>query len=101
MQSTTVRISEQSRKLLGELATQEGMSMQAILEKALEMYRRHRFLEATNAAYAALRQDHDAWEAVQQERAMWDTTLEDGLEVSERWLDTGKAYHIDERRAET
>jgi hypothetical protein len=57
--------------------------MQALLDKAIEEYRRKRFLEEVNAAYATLRQNPDAWAAVEQERAEWDATLEDGLTPAE------------------
>ena len=97
MPSTTVRISDTSRKLLGELAGQEGVSMHVILEKALEMYRRRRFLEDVNAAYATVRHDQQAWEALQQERATWDTTLGDGLDAREVWTDEGEARPLDQR----
>ena len=42
-QSTTVRISEQTHHRLRELAAQSGESMQAVLDKALEQYRRQKF----------------------------------------------------------
>ena len=59
MLSVTVRISETSRNILRELAAQQGESMQAVLEKSIEHYRRQRFLEEVNRAYAALRQDRE------------------------------------------
>jgi predicted transcriptional regulator len=98
MNSTTVRISDTSHKLLGELAAQEGVSMQAILEKALESYRRQRFLEEVNAAYAAARQDREAWEALQQERAAWEGTLADGLDTEEIWTDEGEVQRPTPRK---
>jgi hypothetical protein len=57
--------------------------MQALLEEAVETLRRKRFLEQVNVAYASLRQDARAWEAVEQERREWDQTLLDGLAVHE------------------
>ena len=85
MQSTTVRISGESRQLLRQLASQEGLSMQAVLDKALEAYRRQRFLESVNAAYAEVKQDPGAWQELKQERKLWDKTLEDGLDPDETW----------------
>ena len=72
--------------------------MQAILEKSIEYYRRQRFLEEVNAAYAALRQDYRAWEAVKQERAQWDATLFDGLELDEEWTEEGEDIKKDNRK---
>lgn len=79
-QSTTVRISEQSRQRLRELAAQTGEPMQTVIDMALEQYRRQKFLEECHAAYCVLQQDPVAWEDYQQELAAWDITLLDGLE---------------------
>ncbi len=49
-----VRISAQSHLRLREMAAQDGEPMRVVLEKALEQYRRQRFFEECNAAYAAL-----------------------------------------------
>jgi Ribbon-helix-helix protein, copG family len=98
MFSTTVRISDASRKILGELAAREGVSMQAILEKAIERYRRQRFLEDVNAAYAALCQDPETWAALERERTAWDATLADGLEPDEEWTDDGKTIRRGARK---
>src|SRR5713226_2248020 len=54
MANATIRISEQSRQTLRELAAQSGQTMQAVADRAIEEYRRQRFLEAVNADYAAL-----------------------------------------------
>jgi predicted transcriptional regulator len=80
MQSATVRISGTSHNLLKELAARSGDSIQVILDKAIEQYRRQVFLQEANQAYAALRNQPEAWEAELEEREAWDTTLSDGLE---------------------
>jgi predicted transcriptional regulator len=79
MSSVTVRISLPARDQLRELAEQMGKSMQAVVEEALELYRRRCFLEEVNAAHGELRQDPQAWSEVEEERALWDGTLADGL----------------------
>ncbi len=56
--------------------------MQAILDKTIEEYRRRVFLEEVNKAYATLRQNPDAWAEVEKERAEWDATLADGLNLT-------------------
>ena len=53
--------------------------MQAILEEALEEYKRKKFWSATNAAFQALQRNHKAWKEEQQERTLWDNALFDGL----------------------
>jgi hypothetical protein len=53
--------------------------MQALLDKAVELYRRQRFLEESNRAFEALRADRSAWMAEEAERGLWDITLADDL----------------------
>lgn len=90
MHSATVRISDLSRKILRDLSGKTGEPMQGILDKAIEHYRRQRFLEEVNAAYAAIRQDEKVWSAVEKERAEWDATLLDGLRDIEKPTKAGK-----------
>jgi hypothetical protein len=80
MTTTTIRVSLHTRDLLQELAQTAGSSMQAVLEQALEQYRRQQLLDATNAAYATLRAKPEAWANLEQERLAWEQTLADGLE---------------------
>jgi len=54
--------------------------MQEILDKAVELYRRQRFLEESNRAFEALRANTTAWEEEEAERKAWDATLADDLE---------------------
>ncbi len=78
--STTVRIADATRDLLKSLAQEEGQSMQVVMERALELYRRRRFLEQINAGYAS-----DAKSgSVAAEDALWDRTLSDGLQSEGR-----------------
>jgi hypothetical protein len=74
-----VRISPRSHDLLRKLAQEEQQSMQSVLDRALERYRRERFLRAANGDYSALRQDAKAWKQELQEREQWEATLGDGL----------------------
>ncbi len=80
MQSATVIISRSNYNILKELAAGSGESMQVILDKAIEQYRRQVFLQQANLAYAALRNKPEAWQAELEEREAWDVTLSDGLE---------------------
>ena len=65
----TTRISTAAQGILRELSRAEGKPMLALLDEAVEALRRQRFLEQVNAAYADLRADPPAWEAVLAERA--------------------------------
>ena len=78
--TTTIRVSNHTRDLLHQLAQRSGVSMQSVLEQALEQYRRQQVLEATNTAYAALNANAEAWADLERERSDWDQTLADGLE---------------------
>jgi len=80
MASSTVRISAQAKETLRKLAEERGQRMQVVLDEAIELYRRHRFLEEANAAFAALRADREAWAAEEEERAAWENTVADGLD---------------------
>ncbi len=81
MSTTTIRVSAKTHNTLRDLARAIGAPMQEIIEQAVEQYRRQRLLAATNAAYAALCADPDAWQEVKEERVVWDVTLADGLEA--------------------
>lgn len=78
MQSTTIRISESSRRILREISKRDKKSMQAVLEQAIESYRRQTFLEGLNADFAALKENDAEWQAEKHERSEWDGTLADG-----------------------
>ena len=75
-----VRISSHTHALLRQLAQDAGESMQAILDRAVERYRRESFLRAANADLAALRRNPKAWKEELRERQVWEQTLADGLE---------------------
>lgn len=74
---STVRINEGTHKALRDLAESERISLQTVVERAIENYRRQRFLEAANRQYAALRADPSAWADEQAERELWDQTVSD------------------------
>ena len=79
----TTRISASAHGTLREMSKAEGKPMLALLDEAVEALRRQRFLERLNTAYATLRADARAWEAVENERREWDVTLPDGLAIAE------------------
>jgi predicted DNA-binding protein len=54
MATTTVRIGEETRQVLRDLSARTGQSARTILRQAIEEYRRKRFLQEANAAFAAL-----------------------------------------------
>ena len=80
MASTTVRVSEETHELLRRLAAATGEPLQKVLERAVENYRRDRFFVELDAAYERLQADPAAWAEELEERALWETTLADGLD---------------------
>jgi len=81
MQTATIRISEASRRVLLEISKRDNKSMQAVLEQAIEAYRRQTFLEGLAGDFAALRENEPEWHAEQEERTAWDVTLAEGAET--------------------
>jgi predicted DNA-binding protein len=78
-ENPNIRITPHSKAVLRALAKRQGKPMQAVLDEAIDHYRRDKFLDEVNAAYAALRTEPKAWKEEQAERALWDKTLGDGL----------------------
>lgn len=76
MGASTIRISESAREVVRELADRERVSMQTVIERAVEDYRRNRFLDAVNATFAELR-GSSGWAAELKERDEWETTISD------------------------
>jgi hypothetical protein len=79
----TIRIRPDTRRKLEALAKSESTTMTRLMDKVVDAYRRQRFLEATNAAFAMLRQNPKLWEQEQKERKEWDATLDDGTKDDE------------------
>jgi len=79
-ENPNIRISARAKAALKMLSKQEGKPMQAVLDEAIERYQRDRFFDEVNASFAALGSDPKAWQEEQAERALWDSTLSDGLE---------------------
>jgi hypothetical protein len=74
-----VRISPRAHDLLRRLAAEQQQSMQAVLDEALERYRRERFLRGANADFEGQRNNPKVWKEELRERKLWEQTLSDGL----------------------
>ena len=79
-ESPNIRISSHSKATLRDLAKREGKPMQAVLDEAIEQYRRDTFFRELNESYGRLQADPDAWKEELGERQEWDTALMDGLD---------------------
>jgi hypothetical protein len=86
-----VRITEETRDLLRSIAQEEGASMQVVLSRALEAYRRKRFLAEVNAGYARLREEPSEWYTTEADRSIFDAAIGDGLPEGEVWTEDGRA----------
>lgn len=75
MAGTTVRVRKETHEALRALADATQESIQDVVAKAVESYRRDRMLREVNTAYAALRADREAWQAELAERQVWEGTL--------------------------
>lgn len=80
MPSAMVRVSAETHAKLKELAAHAGEPMPAVLDKAVEAYRRQKFLTGLADDFRRLRDNPESWRAELQERQAWDVTLADGLE---------------------
>ena len=80
MPSSSIRIDSQALATLRELARRQRVSIQAVLTQAIDSYRREKFLEEANSAFAALRKDPEGWKQELSERQSWDQTSGDGLD---------------------
>ena len=87
MADVPILVSEATRAKLEELANWAGIPVSEALERAVNDDYDRKFWEAVNAGYAALRADPAAWAEIEAERKLWDNTLMDGLDPSERWAE--------------
>lgn len=78
--STTVRVSDETHRVLREISRRRGEPMTQVLAEAVGRLRHEDLLQRTNEAYAALRADDEAWNEAMSEREELEGTLADGLE---------------------
>lgn len=79
---TTIRISAEAHRILKLFAEQQGVSLVEALDAITQKWEREYFFRQMNQAYAAVREDAQAWEQEQEERRVWDNSLMDNLEGS-------------------
>ncbi len=78
--SVTVRISPETRESVQRIARESNESMQSVIAKAVEEYKRYLLIERTNEAFAALRVQPKRWAEELEERHLWNAILNDDLE---------------------
>jgi hypothetical protein len=84
-----LRVADETREVLRELARLEGVSMQSVLDRALAEYQKKRFFDTLEAGFQALKNNSRAWSEEQQERQVWENTLLDSVEEDEIWTEDG------------
>jgi hypothetical protein len=80
MSEFKISISESTHKTLLTIVESSGDTIQSILDKAIDNYRRHLFLVQANEAFATLKQNETLWQEEITERQIWEQTLADGGE---------------------
>ena len=83
MVTEVIRIDREAALKLRALSTRLNTPQQEVLAAAIETYRRQCLLNATNAAFAALRNDPQAWKEELGERADWELATADGTQEGE------------------
>ncbi len=78
--STTVRVSNLTRDKIRDISESHGVSIQDVIEKAINFYENKLFLEDLNIAYENNKNSYDT---------SWDYTLMDGL-GDEKWNENGE-----------
>jgi type II secretory pathway component PulK len=78
--STTIRVTNKTKRTIEELAASTGASQVEIVAEAVEKYRRKRLIQEINESFARLRENPEEWADYQRELHEWDATLMDGLE---------------------
>ena len=79
-ENPNIRISARSKESLRELAKRAGKPMQAVLDEAVEQYRRDQFFREAEESYVRLQNDPKAWKEHVSELELWSGTLGDGLD---------------------
>lgn len=80
MPELTITLSNTAHQTLIKLAESSGETMQTVLDKAIENYRRYVFLMQANQAFASLRQNEELWQEELAERGLWDQTMADRVD---------------------
>lgn len=83
MQSSTVRIDQESDEILSELSERAKLPKTKIIHEALIDYRRKYFLKKCADAYYMFKTDSKAYQKELEEREVWDLAIVDGLEEDE------------------
>lgn len=76
--STTIRVTQDTRRRAADIAARTGRQMQAVVDDALVAYERTLFWESFEDGFDRLSGDAETWESVQEERRGEQQALRDG-----------------------
>ena len=85
MATTTIRVTPQVREKLAELSKAEGKTIGQLVQGLVAEHEKRQFFEGLAEDFRRLRSDPEAWAYYQNEIALWDTALMDGLEDEPPW----------------
>ncbi len=86
MSTVTIRVSEETHRLLRSLADERKQPIGELVGTAVKRFEEQAFWEEVEAGYAEIRADPEASAAFDAEIAEWDGTLNDGLE-NDPWVE--------------
>ena len=78
-EETVITVDSATHRALIDLAEVSKTSVESVLQQAIETHRRRVFLDHTNEAFGALRENDEGWQKYRAELQAWDCTHADGL----------------------
>ncbi|ADQ40211.1 hypothetical protein Calkr_0675 [Caldicellulosiruptor acetigenus I77R1B] len=79
-QNLTVRVDVETYEELKKLSMQLNQPMQKVIQEALAEYKKKVILSATVEAFVPLKGNIKLWQEEIEERQLWESTLQDGIE---------------------
>ena len=79
MASSVVKLRPDTYERVRRLAQARNASMQEVIARGIDALERQEFARGFQEDFAALHDDAKAWKAEHDEREVWDSSLDDGL----------------------
>jgi len=76
--STTIRVSDITKRRVSAIATATGRRLTDVVDEAVEAFERRVFFDAFNSRFQELRSDEESWREIMEERQEEDGALGDG-----------------------
>lgn len=85
--TVSIRIPVETHQKLRELAKKEHKGLGEIVDEAIDAWEMEQIWRQAEAAHARLRADPEAWKEWQDEIALWDSTLMDGIPADDEYAE--------------